>query len=57
MTIKEVCEYTGWGETKTREVVRRKDSTFSVKVGNKYFVDKAKFDKYLETCMRYRITI
>ena len=57
LTLKEVCKYTGWGLTKTREIIKRKDSTFTVKICNKYFIDKKKFDSYLENCMRYRITI
>ena len=24
LTIKEICEYTGWGETKVREIVKIK---------------------------------
>lgn len=56
-TIKEICEYTGWGETKVREIAKRKDSTFTVKMGNRYYIDKKKFDDYLDRCMKYQLGI
>lgn len=57
LTIKEICEYTGWGETKVREIVKRKDSVFTVKMGNRYYVDKKKFDDYLDNYMKYQIEV
>ena len=38
MSIKEVCEYTGWGMTKTREILKRSDSDFTIRVGNRLYV-------------------
>ena len=57
LTLKELCEYTGWGMTKVREIVRRKDCTFAVRLGNKYFVDKNRFDSFLEKSMDYHMPI
>lgn len=57
MNVKEVCEYTGWGATKVREVIKNHGSTFSLKLGNRLYVDKYKFDKYLDSCIKYGITI
>lgn len=57
MNVKEVCEYTGWGATKVREVIKNHGSTFSLKLGNRLYVDKDKFDKYLDSCIKYGITI
>lgn len=57
MNVKEVCEYTGWGATKVREVIKNHGSTFSLKLGNRLYVDKEKFDKYLDNCIKYGITI
>lgn len=57
MNVKEVCEYTGWGDTKVREVIKNHGSTFSLKLGNRLYVDKDKFDKYLDSCIKYGITI
>lgn len=57
MNVKEVCEYTGWGATKVREVIKNHGSTFSLRLGNRIYVDKDKFDKYLDNCIKYGITI
>lgn len=57
LTIKEVCEYTGWGETKVREIVRRKDNKFTIRLGSKYYIDKNKFDAYLDNCIKYDIGV
>lgn len=57
MNVREVCEYTGWGATKVREVIKNHGSTFSLKLGNRLYVDKDKFDKYLDNCIKYGITI
>jgi len=57
MNVKEVCEYTGWGTTKVREVIKNHGSTFSLRLGNRIYVDKDKFDKYLDNCIKYGITI
>ena len=47
MSLKEVCEYTGWGETKVREILKRPTSKFTVILGNRLYVNKKKFDDYL----------
>lgn len=57
LSIKELCKYTGWGETKIREILKRKDSPFTIKMGNRYYADKKKFDDYIETCMKYQIGV
>lgn len=57
LSLKEVCEYTGWGETKVREILKRPSSTFTIRLGNRLYVDKAKFDDYLHRCAKYQITI
>ena len=43
LSIKEVCEYTGWGMTKTREILKRPESRFTVRVGNRLYVNKELF--------------
>ena len=40
MSLKEVCEYTGWGETKVREILKRPTSKFTVILGNRLYVNK-----------------
>ena len=57
LNIKEVCQYTGWGETKVRELISRPSSTFAMKLGNKWFVNKSLFDGYLDKCALERRTI
>ena len=57
LNIQELCEYTGWGKTKVREILKRPDSTFTIKMGNRLYADKALCDKYLDNCAKYQISI
>lgn len=57
LNVKEVCEYTGWGQTKVRKLLNRKESTFTIRYGNRLFVDKVLFDEYLQQCAKYQIKI
>ena len=57
MSVKEVCEYTGWGETKIREILKRPTSSFTIRLGNRLYVDKKLFDEYLTKCAKYQIKI
>lgn len=47
MTLKEVCEYLGVGETKVRELFST--CKWSLKIGNKWYAHKVKLDKWLES--------
>ena len=57
LNLNEVCEYTGWGKTKTRQILLRPESTFTVRVGNRLYVNKKLFDLFLEQCARGQIPI
>lgn len=57
LNLNEVCDYTGWGKTKAREVLKRENSSFTVRLGNRLYVNKKLFDEYLERCAKYRIPI
>ena len=57
MSIKEVCEYTGWGMNKTREILKRSDSDFTIRVGNRLYVNKKLFDDYLVKCAKNKTDI
>ncbi len=57
LSLKEVCEYTGWKGTKVREILKRENSTFTVRLGNRLYVNKKLFDDYLEKCAKYQIKI
>lgn len=47
LTLKELCDYLGIGETKARELVRGKNG-FGVQIGNRWYADKNKLDKWLD---------
>lgn len=57
LTVKEFCEYTGFGKTKAYELARSPNSHFTVRLGNKIFFDKERFDDYLEHCEKYNIAM
>lgn len=57
MTLKELCQYTGWGMTKAREIAKRPESSYTLRVGNKLYIDKEGFDSFLNKCMKYHISI
>ena len=56
-SLSEVIELTGWGETKTREILNRRDSTFTVRVGNKLYVNRKAFENFLDRCAKHQIAI
>ena len=47
LNLKELCSYLGIGETKARELVRGKNG-FGVQIGNRWYADKNKLDKWLD---------
>jgi len=57
LSVKEICEYTGWGETKVRSILNKKDSTFTVRYGNRLYAHKILFDNWLEKHAKYGIAI
>jgi len=57
LTVKDLVEYTGWGETKIREILKRKESNFTIRVGNRLYADKELFDAYIKKCATYQIRI
>nr|DAT55565.1 MAG TPA: excisionase [Caudoviricetes sp.] len=57
LSLKEVCEYTGWGQTKTRKLLKENEGGFAIRVGNRLYVHKEKFDEYLNRCAKYGIDI
>jgi predicted DNA-binding transcriptional regulator AlpA len=51
LDLKEVCEYLGLGQTKTREIM--KDSNFSLKIGNRLYANKLLLDRWiLDECKK-----
>lgn len=57
LSLKEVMELTGWGMTKAREILKRPDNKFTVRVGNRLYVNKKAFINYLDECAKYQIDI
>lgn len=57
LDIKEICEYTGWGETKVREILKRPDSTFAMRCGNRWYAHKDLFDSWLKKSAKYRLKV
>lgn len=57
LSLKEVCDLTGWGESKTRRLLKSPSSTFTVRFGNRLYVLKDEFEKYLKKCATYGIDI
>lgn len=57
LTVNEVCELTGWGQTKVREIIKRPENNFTVRMGNRLYVNKKSFESYLERCAKYNIII
>lgn len=47
LNIKELCEYLGIGQTKARELLRGHNG-FSVKIGNRWYANKNKLDRWIE---------
>ena len=57
LNIEQLCFYTGWGKTKVREILKRPDSPFTVRMGNRLYANKRLFDEYLNRCAKYQIEI
>lgn len=57
LTLKEFCAYTGLGMTKAREILKDDKSNFTVRIGNRLYVDKPTFDTVLRDCMENHQTI
>ena len=55
--LTEVMQVTGWGESKAREILNRKDSNYTVRVGAKLYVNRKSFEIFLDRCAKYQIKI
>lgn len=55
--LNEVMQVTGWGESKARQILNRKDSNYTVKVGAKLYVNRKSFENFLDRCAKYQIKI
>ena len=57
LNVQEVCQYTGFGESKVRQILNRKDSTFTIRLGNKLYANKKLLEQWLEKCAKYQLSI
>ena len=48
LNIEEFCSYLGIGKTKARELLKNPSSTFTFKIGNRYYANKKKLDQWLD---------
>lgn len=55
LNIKQLCEYTGWGQTKVRSILNNPNSNFTIRLGNRLYAHKELFDEYLIKCAKYQI--
>lgn len=49
LNVKEVMQYTGWGESRVRELLNHPRCTFVVRQGNRLYAHRKSLDKYLES--------
>lgn len=48
LNLKEVSEYLGLGETKTRELLKQRNCPFSMKIGYRWYANRRLLDTWLE---------
>ncbi|WP_278565525.1 excisionase [Anaerostipes caccae] len=48
LSLKEVSEYLGIGETKTREILRNRNCPFSMKIGYRWYANRKLLDQWLQ---------
>lgn len=48
LTVKEFCDYSNLGETKARELLRDPANNFTVRIGNRLYAHRRKFDEWLD---------
>lgn len=47
LTLDEFCAYLGIGETKARELLKSPRTRFSMKIGNRWYINKKLLDQWL----------
>lgn len=48
LNLREFKQYLNIGETQARKMLKSKNSTFSVKLGNRWYADKRSLDKWID---------
>ena len=57
LDVNEMCEYTGFGETKVRQILSNPKSTYTVRNGSRIYAHKKLFDQYLEKCAKLHLKL
>ena len=57
LNLDEFCEYMNIGKSKAREILKRSDSPFTIRIGNRLYANKKLLDEYLDRCAKYQIGI
>ena len=57
MTVKEISDETGIGESKIRQMLNSPNSSFTIRCGRNIYAHRELFEKYLERCAKYRTRI
>ena len=57
LNLNEFGEYLGIGKTKAREILKRPDSPFTVRIGNRLYANKKALEEYLDRCAKYQISM
>lgn len=56
LTIKEICEYTGLEYSKMIDILNRPND-FTLQIDNEHRIIRTKFEKYIEDCAKYQISL
>ena len=57
LNLEETAQYLNIGKTKAREILKSKNSTFTVRIGNRLYANKKLLDSFLERAAKYQINI
>lgn len=48
LTVKELCDYLGIGETKVRAILSEPSNNFTVRIGRRIYAHKERVDQWLD---------
>lgn len=57
LNLEETARYLNISNTKAREILKRKNSTFTVRIGNRLYANKKLLDDFLNRAAKYQIEI
>lgn len=55
--LEETAQYLNISKTKAREILKNKNSTFTVRIGNRLYANRKLLDSFLERAAKYKIDI